>query len=211
MLECGYECCDENLLIIKKNKMSKSEKIVLGGIVAVFVIAGLWWGSKMKDEVGAVPDNSSGQSADKQTGQDNEPSFLSSLFGGGYKTYNDTTSRFGFQYPKEYTVKEIPAPSEGEARSLLLSKEGKGAAVQVAVSPFDEDIVLTADRIKKDAPDLVMKSPEAVSIGSLTKGVKFGSDIGINVWFVAKGSLFQLTAFPADASALDKIVSSFKM
>lgn len=138
-------------------------------------------------------------------------SFWDGIFSGGGSTYRDVSAGFSFKYPKEYSIKEIPAPAEGEARTLLLSKDGQAPSVQVAVSPFDENIVLTVERIEADAPDLAMKNPQAISIGSFTKGVKFDSDSGTNIWFVAKGNLFQLTALPTETSVLEEIVSSFRI
>ena len=185
----------------------KNLKIIAGVIVVIILAISAGWSyfNKKLSSVGGT-DQASEENTDNESG-----GFWATVFGDNSKEYRDASTGFSFKYPKEYSIKEMPAVAEGEARSLLLLKAGQAPSVQIAVSFFDEDIVLTIDRIKADAPDLIMNSPEVVSVGSLTKGVKFGSDVGTNIWFVAKGSLFQLTAFPADAGVLDKIVSSFKM
>ncbi|MFA6536153.1 MAG: hypothetical protein WCT25_01825 [Candidatus Paceibacterota bacterium] len=198
------------------------KKNLISTITAVFVIGLIaWYGFSRSgpdsDSVGGIArlgDKALETNQSQTEATETQPAkggFWSNVFGGSRETYNDLTSGFSFKYPKEYSMKEIPAPSEGEARTLLLSKDGKAPSVQVAVSPFDEDIVLTVERIQADVPDLGMKNPQEISIGSVTKGVKFDSDTGVNVWFVAKGNLFQLTAFSDEAGVLDQIVSSFKM
>lgn len=127
----------------------------------------------------------------------------------GAKTYLDSTAGFSFKYPEAYSVAEIPPMGEGEGRSLLLSKSGEVASIQIDITPFDEDIVLTAERIKADVPDLVMQNPQAVAIGVFAKGVKFDSDTSVNVWFVTRGNLFQMTVLTPEVTALANIVSSF--
>lgn len=197
--------------------MTQSKTTILAVVVAILIIAGLWWGLKDKQSGNSVADNLPDITLGETTAENPEPGeakspggFWSNLFGGGDKNYLDTTSKFTFSYPKDYSVKEIPAPAEGEARTLLLSKGENAPSVQVAVSPFDEEIVLTIERIETDVPDLEMKNPQAIDIAG-TKGVKFESDAGVNVWFIAKGNLFQLTAFSAEVGVLDEIVSSFKI
>lgn len=197
--------------------MTQSKTTILAVLVAILVIAGLWWGIKNKVQTNSVTDNlpniTLGETiAENPKLEETKSSggFWSGLFGGGEITYRDASAGFSFKYPKDYSIKEIPAPAEGEARTLLLSKGENAPSIQVAVSPFDEEIALTIERIETDVPDLGMKNPQAIGVAG-TKGVKFESDAGVNVWFVAKGNLFQLTALPTEVTALDQIVSSFKM
>lgn len=197
----------------------KTKNLLVSIAVIVLLGAVIWyWSGKVKsgensiDGISPLGDKAlESQPGINKATVESAPSFFSRIFSGGEKTYTDSSANFSFKYPKEYSIKEIPAPAEGEARTLLLSKEGKAPSVQVAVSAFDEDIVLTAERIAEDAPEFVMNNPQAVSVGSLTKGVKFDTDSGANIWFVAKGNLFQLTALPAEAGVLDQIVSTFKI
>jgi len=138
-----------------------------------------------------------------------EPSFLGRIFGGSGETYRDSTDGFSFKYSSEYSIKEFPPITEDEGRTLLLSKEGSAPSIQIVVSDFDEDIVLTSERILTDVPDFPMDNPRAINIAG-TKGVSFGTDAGISVWFVAKNRLFQLTALSSEIPVFEGIISSFK-
>ena len=193
----------------------KKQSPILLVIIVILVGVVAWYGF---DRAGSDPVEIEGifKLGDQALGTEqnktetSKGTFWSNVFGGNGETYHDLTGGLSFKYPKGYSIREIPAPVEGEARTLLLSKEGAAPSVQVAVSSFDEDIVLTIGRIEADVPDLGMKNPQEIDVAG-TKGVKFDSDSGVNVWFVTKGNLFQLTALSAEASVLDGIVSSFKI
>lgn len=162
--------------------MHKSKTTISIAIVVVLIIAGFWWGMGTKNQINSAT-----------------------------KTYQDISTELTFKYPNSYSIKEMETSTEDETRTLLLSKEGQAPSIQIAISLFDEDITLTTERIKADVPDLVMKNPETITVNSLASGVKFESDLGINIWFVTKGNLFQLTAFQDESSAIDEIISSLKI
>lgn len=85
--------------------------------------------------------------------------------------------------------------------------------MQIRITPFDEDIVLTKERIKKDIPDIKMENPEAVSIDG-TEGVTFTSDTDgtryKEVWFVRGGYLYQTLSLASGDEVTNKIISGWK-
>jgi len=197
--------------------MSKSKTTIYVILASIVLVGGLWWfvslekisnpedfNSKVSSlsEIAGVDQSSQNEEAQK-------PGFFGSLFNTDTKAYNDSVAKFSFRYPKEYNVKEIPPIVPGEGKSILFFKEGSAPSIQITVSDFDEDITLTIDRIKRDVPDLPMKNAREFDINSSTNGVAFGDSVGINVWFVAKKHLFQISAFNSEIPTLEKVLSSF--
>jgi len=129
-----------------------------------------------------------------------------------YTTYRAPDGTFSFQYPPDFTATSF---DEGESTIVLIQKNGAGA--QIAISPFDEDIVLTAERIEKDLPDLVMVSPRSATLQSDTRvrGVLFNSvdESGLGTreyWFVYRGNVYQIKVFAKDAELLEKITATWE-
>lgn len=188
--------------------MTKLKTTIISALVIILLIGGFWFGVNNKMSTGSTAENPSVEETASNDGSSEQTSQSNTIVN-GTKTYLDSTAGFSFKYPEAYSVAEIPPMGEGEGRSLLLSRSGEVASIQIDITPFDEDIVLTAERIKADVPDLVMKNPQAVAIGAFAKGVKFDSDTSVNVWFVTRGNLFQMTVLTPEVTALANIVSSF--
>lgn len=196
--------------------MFKSHKTTTWAvIIAIFLVIGLWWIISLEQL--ANPAGLSAGSLDDVAGiensgeSENQPGFFEKIFNTDSKTYRDVSAKFLFKYPKDYELRELPPIAEGEGRTLLFAKEGEAPSLQIVVSSFDEDIVLTAERIRADVPDLVMNNAKEFAIGSVTKGVAWSDEVGVNVWFVAKGNLFQATAFTTDTRAMEQIFGSFTL
>lgn len=104
---------------------------------------------------------------------------------------------FSFSYPEDYTAGSISEP--GKNMVLVQDKNKKG--VQILITPFDEpDLVLTPDRIRQDVPDLVMQEQKTVNVGGQSAQA-FINPNGVlgktrEVWFVYKGSLYQIVTTP---------------
>lgn len=144
---------------------------------------------------------------------------------------------FSFRYPKDFTLTEL----EDEAGvTVLLQKEGarpvrsnapeetvdpladqtsNGAreGFQIYISEFDEAGPITPERIKQDLPDMVINSPQQVSIGEvkditalifLSKHESLG-DVR-EVWFAANGLLYQLTAYADMDNFIGPILETWK-
>lgn len=199
--------------------MNRLKTNIIAIVVALIIIGVIWFAyvrrpSSDLSMINKLPNlggSSSQQTVNDQTTGNQSGGFFSNLFNTSDKTYLDSIAGFSFKYPKEYTIKEISDADTSGGRTLLFSKGKEAASVQFVVSDFDEDIVLTVDRIEQDVPDLTMNDPQVINIGSITKGVKFGSDSGVSVWFVYKHHLFQAATLSAESDVLDKIASTFKI
>jgi hypothetical protein len=121
----------------------------------------------------------------------------------GQKIYKNNTYGFSLKIPESFKISEL----EDEAGKTILIKNDK-YEMQVYASPFDEDIVLTAERIKQDIPDIKMKDVMNVEVGPSTssgysKGVAAVTFIDESqntreVWFVRADNLFQISSRPED-------------
>lgn len=119
------------------------------------------------------------------------------------KTYTSDKYRFSLNYPEGLKIGFF---QDGNTAIVAISEAVTGLGVQIAITPFDEPTtVITAERVKKDIPDMVIKDPQEVTLGSLGKGIAWVDGEGIHgkrqVWFAARGYLFQMTApMPFDAT-----------
>lgn len=114
--------------------------------------------------------------------------------------YTDTDYGFSFSYPENYKPRAFSDLED--TKTILIENSDTNQGAQVFVSPFDEDIVLTPERIKKEVPDLVVLEPQNRSLGGVT-GVVFRSTNALNteskeLWMVHKNNLYQIS-LPAQA------------
>lgn len=128
------------------------------------------------------------------------------------RTNEYKNSKFGFSIknlPESLSFSEF-AQDRGD---IILAKSQSGYQMQIYVTPFDEDISLTADRIRSDIPDIDMQNPVTISISSVP-GVSFKSSAGDGehreIWFVYKKHLFQILSYAKDDSTTAQIVSGWQ-
>jgi hypothetical protein len=134
----------------------------------------------------------------------------------------DSLSKFGFSValPEGATLTDF---EEATGNSVMIKKDD--FEMQIFISDFDEDISLTAERIKGDIPDMQMYDTEEVQIGQkgdcptagscYTTGVAFVSlnEQGIKnreVWFIRDYKLYQVTSNPKHDDTVGKIFQSWK-
>ena len=151
---------------------------------------------------------------------------LTSLFGGSeknklqqvstnFKEYYNSDLGFSFQYPEGFLQTEF----EDENGTVILF-EASGRGFQIFVSPFDESGPLTAERIKKDLPNLVMENPTLTKVAgedSLSFIGSGGEFKTAEVWFVwppepyPNGNYFyQITSSAEFDEELSKIMATWK-
>ena len=111
-------------------------------------------------------------------------------------TYTDTDYGFFFAAPQGYSANSFSDVED--TKTILLGNDINKSALQVFVSAFDEDIVLTVERISQEMSDLVVLDPQKISVSDAT-GVSFRSTNALDtesreVWFVYKGNLYQISA-----------------
>lgn len=144
--------------------------------------------------------------------------------------YTNTLVGFSFLYPKEFTISSFGSPYDETGETVLLqsleaglSGRDKERGLQILITPFDEDIILTVERIRKELPSLAVVNAKEVSFGSAAVskidrtawGVIFGSKNSFmgkshEAWFVFEKRLYQISA-PADSEELfNEVVRSWK-
>lgn len=128
--------------------------------------------------------------------------------------YTHTDPVFSFEYPEGYAPSLI---REETGDSIVVSRGGDSlAGFQIFVTPFDEpNIELTPNRIQNDIPDIVMKSPETVSLPSGIKALSFVSrheSLGdtFEVWFVKDGYAYQFSSTREGVEGLDKALATIE-
>ena len=127
------------------------------------------------------------------------------------ETYRNTMYDFSLKYPKGFLTNSF---RQGDADFVTISDNATGLGVQISITSFDEPTTnITAERVKQDIPDIVINDPQDVLLGSLGRGIAFvdgsGSEAKRQVWFVARGHLFQLTTPIAFDATLKKMLTTW--
>lgn len=127
-------------------------------------------------------------------------------------TYTDTDYGFSFSYPMAYTTSAFSDTED--TKTILLGSFASKSGTQIFISPFDEDIILTIERIKKEMPDLVVLEPQSLSVDGIP-GVVFQSTNALNTeswefWFVRKGNLYQVSTPTANKDLFDVIITKWQ-
>lgn len=129
------------------------------------------------------------------------------------ETYKNTTYHFSFDYPKGLKPSAFRSP-DNSGDVILVADLQTGIGMQIFITPFDEpSSVFTIERIKKDAPSLVMINPKSFFVGS-GNGVAFfdgnEADANCQVWFVVGKYLYQITAPKRFDNTLQRILNTLK-
>lgn len=131
------------------------------------------------------------------------------------KKYENAQYGFSFDYPSGFKAREFP---EDEGRiSLIIQNEKTNQIVQIYITPYDDpDFAVSAERIRRDIPDLPFSNSADVIVGGKAKGVAFfsqnkafGGDTA-EAWFAYGGNFFQVTAYRKYVGLLEEIIKSWK-
>jgi len=124
--------------------------------------------------------------------------------------YTHPDPNFSFQYPKTMNAASF---EEGEGETVLLQGQGGALGMQIYISDFDEDITLTAERIKKDLPGTIMNQPKSVSVGNITGTAFLSTDESLGqtyeVWLVYNKHLYQILSYASQKDLVDKILATW--
>jgi len=138
----------------------------------------------------------------------------------GDKQYKHTILGFSFDYPDEYSISSFGNFYDSVGETVLLQKSDKAQGLQVLITPFDEDVVLTIKRIKKDLPSLSVLEEREVQVGSDDKKIQaviFSSNNNLSTgksleaWFVYRGNLYQISGSEDSKELFDKVINSWKL
>lgn len=130
----------------------------------------------------------------------------------GSNAYEDTDYGFSFFYPENFTVGAFS--DEENTKTILVQDVEKNIGVQIYISPFDESIALTPERIREDLPDITMNNTQIIKVGG-AQAVSFqitNSGIGESreVWLVRTMNLYQLSTPVAHKKILDGIINTWE-
>lgn len=128
---------------------------------------------------------------------------------GGAQEYKNENYGFSLSLPEKAVVSEVE-------ESILIKNEN--FEMQISVSEFDEEVTLTAERIKRDIPDMKMGAVESVKVGPSTdsgssiEAVAFidMDDDTRQIWFVYQNNFYQISADSKDDAIVGEIMKSWK-
>ncbi len=127
------------------------------------------------------------------------------------QTFRHSGLKFSFSYPNGFAVTNLASPEGGE--TIVVQNTKRNAGFQIHLEPYDDpDTEITAARLARDIPEMVVKEPQEVTIGSGGKGLAWiASDTGTReVWFIFGGTLYQLTAPVENDTLLRKVLNTWK-
>lgn len=133
------------------------------------------------------------------------------------KTYTHEDPIFSFRHPESFSVSAF-GDEAGEtvlvqaAPEMLKSLNSSALGFQIYITPFDEEGPITAERILKDIPDMVIDQPKEIEIAGVRMFAFLSGDPSSRtreVWFVRGPHLYQLTAYPEFDVGLSQIMSTF--
>lgn len=136
-----------------------------------------------------------------------EVSSALSATGTSSQTYTDELLGFSFGYPDGFTDE---ASGAGSDRVVVMSSRSGDQMFQLEVTPWnDPEHRVTVERIRRDAPDVEIRDPQAVSVAGQVRGVSFISstpeisgDVR-QIWFILEGNLYRYTSPIASDAAVE--------
>jgi len=129
----------------------------------------------------------------------------------GFKEYRNEFYKFQVFYPDSLTVTEYK--EKGSAITLTFQNADRSQGFQAFIAPFG-GTTITETRIKTDEPSgVVIDLAEATIDGQ--KGITFfghNDEMGDTreVWFIARGFLYEITTYKALDSWLRNIMGSWQ-
>lgn len=133
----------------------------------------------------------------------------------GYsQTYKNSEYQFSFKYPEGFKIGEVPHGEDGN--TIVVQNAEDSVGFQVYVTPYGgADTAITKAKIEADIPDMKVKQPQPVAIGSSGKGLAFiseNSNFGESreVWFVFNGHLYQISTYLSQDKLLQRVLNSWK-
>ncbi len=138
--------------------------------------------------------------------------------------FSNTVPGFTFSYPEAMISSSFGSALDEAGETILIQDSTGKNGAQVLITPFDEDIVLTESRIKKELPDLKVMNAKEIVIGVNpnsprvplgVKAVQFESENSsmgksLETWFVYEKMLYQISAPIGSREVYDKIVDTWQ-
>ena len=178
-------------------------------LIAGLLGGGYWWWQHGGAQKVAV--TTSGNSSIE--GVEEAPIVQPTPNAAGQATYTDQTYGFSITYPSIYKIGRVPS----ESGEVFILQNENGVGMQLMVSDFDEPVEqLTEARVKQDLPDMPVTNAREVTLPSGMKALAFessgnGFTHSIEVWFVARGHLYQASANSAQIEFLQQVMGTFTL
>lgn len=127
------------------------------------------------------------------------------VMGESYIKFTHPDYLFSVEYPEELKIERFQEENNSETivfqdiNNANLALEEK-IGFQIFISPFEEDKILTKERILEDLPYAIIEDQIEVVLGDDTRALLFWSDdpmIGKTreIWFIGGGNLYEITTY----------------
>jgi len=196
--------------------MNKKSQILIGIIVVAIIVFGIWYLAPKENGEWRMEN---GESSDKNGESVVEnPELIPVETEQFTKTYNSPNYHFSFRYPEGYTASAFGdfLPDGTEASTIVVQDASNLQGFQIRISPFDEDIDMTEERIRKDIPDLEIREAQVVELGTERTGLAFLSDneayggASREVWFVFRGNFYQISTYASLDALLQQVLQTWQ-
>src|SRR3989344_3832514 len=126
---------------------------------------------------------------------------------------------FSFSYPDGFSVSRLSASAEGAGETIVVQDSKRQAGFQIHLEPYnDPDTDITAARLARDIPEMVVKEPQEVLIGGASSGNQISTglawvaeDTGTReIWFIFRGTLYQLTSPLSNDTLLQRVLTTWR-
>ncbi len=130
------------------------------------------------------------------------------------QTFTHPDLGFSFSFPAGFIASRLPKTEGGE--TIVVQDTKRQAGFQIHLEPYeDSDANITAERLARDIPDMIVKEPREILIGTggaSGKGLAFiAGDSGTReVWFIFRGVLYQITAPLSNDTLLQRVLGTWK-
>lgn len=124
--------------------------------------------------------------------------------------YINSVYFFSFEHSKATQIEEV----RNAGSETILVTDALGS-FQIHITPFDEKgSSITKERLIRDIPDLKIEKSESIVVDKNAQGLEFISEENgekkKEVWFVAKGYLYQITAPIESEAFMKKTLATWK-
>lgn len=131
--------------------------------------------------------------------------------------YEYEDAHISFAHPTDTSIETVPA-EDGDV--IIVRHTTSDNIFQIYIKPITEKYLdITADRLKKEVPDLIFRDPREVIMGDSGKGLAFISKENDDssgdlekreVWFALGGFLYQISA-PLESDAfVQKVLNTWE-
>jgi hypothetical protein len=147
------------------------------------------------------------------------------FLGEGFQTYAHPRYGFSFEFPEEFIIQTY---TEAAGETIVVQKENNNelpvedkVGLQIYITAFNEEEVLTAERILQDVPGAVIENPQHVIInplapanGEVTALLFWSEDPAVGrtreIWFTDNNYLYEVTAYAHVDEWLARVISSWR-